>query len=405
MRIIIVGGGICGILTAYYALKASPDASVTIIEKREEAGCETSAANASQYGYTDPIPLGKPELFGMLPKLLTGRIPGMGMASHSPYALGWSARLLWHSLPFVHRKDYDRLDALGQKSIARFDEILASTGVAMRDETRDKITLYETRAQRDAYRQKIKDPSRHRFLSDAEIKEYLPGLDVGSPPIAGASITVSGDRVARCAAFCRDMRAFMEKTYPARFSFMPNTCVTGWNKNGRMAVSAITEDGSALGADAFVLCAGPWVNSLLKPLGDSLPVLPVRGHTIAFDCPGASRYIRYPVADFVQRAMYIPLGDTLSVSGIFRFGTCSKERDAADIAYIKRCAFARIPDLMGAAHIVHSGYRPAVPSSYPSVRPSAAPNVIINGGHGMYGWTLSAGTAKEAADAVIAAMA
>ncbi|MET0155278.1 MAG: FAD-dependent oxidoreductase [Rickettsiales bacterium] len=400
MRIVVVGGGICGILSAYYALRDRTDSHVHIIERREEAGCETSAANASQYAYTDMVPVGRPELFGMLPRLLAGRVPGMGLSYYSAETLLWSLRLLFHSLPSVSRKDAAHIAHMAATSLAHMDAIMQETGVSMRDESRRKITLFKDQKEADAYRRLFGASPLHRFYDAGDVGQFLPGLNVSFPPIGGAMVGES-DRTGRCAAFCRDMREHMEKRFPDRFRFEAGAEATRWVKKGETITAVTLADGRQVETDAAIICAGPKANALLAPLGDRLPLLPVRGHTVAFSLPNAEKYVSMAVVDYPQRVMYIPLGDTLSVSGGFRFGLCSKERDDADVAYLKHCGALRLPALKNAPYLVHSGYRPCVPSSRPVVRRvRGARNAAINGGHGMYGWTLAAATAKEAVAAL-----
>lgn len=208
MRVVIVGGGICGVLTAYYLLKESADAQVTIIEKAGAVGTETSAANASQYAYTDVVPVGRPALFSMLPGFLSGRLPTMGLVRHDPAALWWCAKLLWHGVPSIHKRDAAFITRMAALSLSRMDAVTAETGVKICDETRNKITLFKNADELAHYKKLNTHSSRHRFLEDEELKSLLPGLDLTAPSIAGGMLG-TGDRTGRCAAFCRNLTDYM----------------------------------------------------------------------------------------------------------------------------------------------------------------------------------------------------
>ena len=54
MKVLVLGAGVVGVTSAYYLARAGHD--VTVIERREQAGLETSFANAGQVspGYSSP---------------------------------------------------------------------------------------------------------------------------------------------------------------------------------------------------------------------------------------------------------------------------------------------------------------------------------------------------------------
>ena len=54
MKVIVLGGGVIGISTAYYLARAGAD--VTVLERQSDVALETSFANAGQVspGYSTP---------------------------------------------------------------------------------------------------------------------------------------------------------------------------------------------------------------------------------------------------------------------------------------------------------------------------------------------------------------
>jgi D-amino-acid dehydrogenase len=396
MHIIVIGGGICGILSAYYLLQQD-GARVTLIERRGDVAEETSGANAAQMAYTDVSPIGKPDLFSMLPSLLMGRRPGMMLSSRSPEFLAWSLKLLYHGLPTTYKKNAKTLEPIARRSLRRMEEIVERTGIVLSGRHANKITLYENEAQRTRTRSKSLNPDMHRPLDADALHALIPNFDLEHGGYFGAGIGM-GDVSASCPIFCKDLKKYLLSAYPDRFAFLPHVEIAGWKEDGARVRACIDKNGTEYGADAFLLTAATGTNALLKPLGARLPIFPVRGHTIAFDCPNPEAYITCSVADWPQKVLFIPLDGVLAVSGIFRFGVGTEKTDAEDISYIKRCGYNRIPDLTKMNSIARSGLRPCMPDSVPAVRRIGRENVIVNSGHGMYGWTLSAGTAKEAAE-------
>ena len=60
MKIIVLGGGVVGVAGAWYLAAAGHE--VTLIERREAAGMETSFANGGQIAAGHAQPWAKPEI-------------------------------------------------------------------------------------------------------------------------------------------------------------------------------------------------------------------------------------------------------------------------------------------------------------------------------------------------------
>src|ERR1044071_8710816 len=70
MRIIVVGGGVVGVTSAYWLRLAGHE--VTLLEQDIQAGSGISAGNGGQLSYAHVEPLAGPELWTKFPAILLG---------------------------------------------------------------------------------------------------------------------------------------------------------------------------------------------------------------------------------------------------------------------------------------------------------------------------------------------
>jgi D-amino-acid dehydrogenase len=68
--------------------------------------------------------------------------------------------------------------------------------------------------------------------------------------------------------------------------------------------------------------------------------------------------------------------------------------------YLRIAGREIIPVLDFAQAQIHTGLRPAMPSSLPVVRRAGKGNIYLNTGHGMWGWLLAPATARRAAELI-----
>src|SRR5215813_998681 len=70
MRVIVIGGGVVGVTSAYWLRLAGHE--VDLFEQEEEAGRGVSAGNGGQLSYAYVEPLAGPDLWSKFPAILLG---------------------------------------------------------------------------------------------------------------------------------------------------------------------------------------------------------------------------------------------------------------------------------------------------------------------------------------------
>ncbi|MBO0985503.1 FAD-binding oxidoreductase [Rathayibacter sp. SD072] len=109
-------------------------------------------------------------------------------------------------------------------------------------------------------------PEGARALSPDEAAELIPGLDPRA--VSGGFVHPGGIQISAPDAGL----ALVAAARAAGVEVVEHTAVTGVVATDGRATGVRTADGRVLDADAVVLAAGSWTNSLLAPLGRRLPL-------------------------------------------------------------------------------------------------------------------------------------
>ena len=81
------------------------------------------------------------------------------------------------------------------------------------------------------------------------------------------------------------------------------------------AIGGVVTSAGMLQADAYVVALGSWSPRLLKPLGISIPVYPVKGYSITVPITDADGAPESTVMDESYKVAITRLGDRIRVGG------------------------------------------------------------------------------------------
>lgn len=195
------------------------------------------------------------------------------------------------------------------------------------------------------------------------------------------------------------------KSLKAALQAMPNVTVheqsevLGFVREGERITGVNTVNGSVLG-DVVVLAAGAWSGELLKHLDIELPVEPVKGQMILYKC--ASDFLscmvlasgRYAIP---RRDGHILIGSTLEHEGF------DKTPTQTALESLKASAVALIPALADAEPVAHwAGLRPGSPQGIPYIGPVAGfEGLWLNCGHYRNGLVLAPASCQLFADLLL----
>ncbi|WP_242675167.1 glycine oxidase ThiO [Phytopseudomonas dryadis] len=195
------------------------------------------------------------------------------------------------------------------------------------------------------------------------------------------------------------------KSLRAALLQMPNVTlhehagVTGFVREGERIRGVRTVDGEWL-ADQVVVAAGAWSAEVLSVLGLALPVEPVKGQMILFKC--AADFLstmvlaggRYAIP---RRDGHILVGSTLEHAGFDKTPT----RDA--LASLRASAAQLLPKLAEAEVVGHwAGLRPGSPEGIPFIGPVPGQQGLwLNCGHYRNGLVLAPASCQLLADLML----
>jgi glycine oxidase len=171
----------------------------------------------------------------------------------------------------------------------------------------------------------------------------------------------------------------------------PGACLTSLLRDGNR-IEAVTTTNEVVSGEQFLISAGAWAGLLLKPLGITVPITPVRGQIVLLNPgPPLVRHIllcgsRYLVPRAEGRIL---VGSTEEHAGF------QKHTTAAGVEGLLDFAIRLVPDLAAAAvEKSWAGLRPGSRDGLPYLgRVGEFNNLYLAAGHFRAGVQLSIGTA------------
>ncbi len=404
MHIVVVGGGVVGMTTAYELNRRGHQ--VTVLERHGVAGNETSKGNAAQRSYGVVYPWADPAMvFKALPWLfkqdgpLKLRVPPSVETLRFMFA---TLRYAWS--PGLFGLNRRAMLRLGMHSRERFLTLEKELDLAFDGAHQGLLHLASTPEALEGYRathellNELGIPS--RLLTPEEVREVEPGM-VGDGPLYGA-LRYDTDGTGDCHLFSRELaKACEENGVTIRYNVEAEELIAGDNKVRAVTLRRAGGLLETLEADAFVISAGCWSNHLVKPLGLDLPIYPVKGYSLTVPLKDPARAPVSTIHDDNFKVVSTRLGNRLRATGFVELADFNRDIPEARLATIRKSVESRFPgcaDLDAAES--WTGFRPMTPDGPAIIGRGPRDNLYLNTGHGTFGWTLSAGSADLIAQVI-----
>ncbi len=390
--VIVVGAGVIGLATAYYALAAGAD--VTVLEQGD-VGAGSSWGNAGLVvpSYNEPladraaVAEGLREVFDP---------DGFFALRPRPDAqlLSWLARYLVHCTPRHYQRAVAVFNELNRDTLRLHRELAAAADGAYG--FREKGVLYLYR-EHDCWKRGLRAANRIRAagfgasdLSPLELQKWVPQAD---PSVIGG-IHYRDDAGLDPALFVQWLAGEVKRRGG---QIRPRTEVYGFEGCRRRVTALLTTEGRYR-AEQVVLAGGAWLRKLGGWLGVRLPVEGGKG--ISMTMAGAREVTRVPLILAEAHAAVSPIGDRLRFTGLLELCGLDMTLDPRRVRGIYQAVrryLQGVPSLDGAQ--VWRGLRPCTPDGLPLLGRLAAPtNVLVAGGHDTKGVSLAPVTGRLAAD-------
>jgi D-amino-acid dehydrogenase len=400
VKILVLGGGVVGVATAYYL--AEDGHEVTVIDRNDEAASEASYGNAGLINPSDSYAWASPDALKTFIKSLYQRDLGIKARPRlDPRMWFWTWKFLFECTDARARINTLRKLRITTYSKACLNELVARTGIAY--DGQDKGVLYLFRSQKT-----LDHGLAHmRFLADNGVKIEpvdAAGLARVDPVLAGATINLAGgiytpmDQTGNSRTFARNLAAWCAENKGVRLAF--KTTITGIEADaGR--ITRVMTDAGAFEADIYVLAMGADSPLLAERVGVKLPIYPVKGYSATVPVGEDHLAPQIGGVDEDKLVAYSRLGDYLRLASTAEFAGYDRSHKPADFRSLFRVAKDLFPDAgdYGQAEL-WAGLRPMTPSSVPIFGRARYDNFFLNVGHGHLGWTMACGSAKFVTDLI-----
>ncbi|WP_404992726.1 D-amino acid dehydrogenase [Cupriavidus pauculus] len=406
MRVAIVGAGVVGMTTAWRLAKDGHE--VTVVERHDGPGEETSFANGGQLSYSYVAPLAGP---GVLSK-----VPGWLLDRDSPMRFRPSADpAQWRWLmAFMRACNASTSEATTRKllRLAFYSRDLMQDFVERPDAREEGGGFdFARRGKLVVHRHAAAYAAACRLLDyQASLGCEQQALDRDAtvalePALAGIRHDIAGaiytpsEEVGDCHRFCVSLAHLLQGNRAVSLRF--GTRVTELVRSGGR-VTGVRTDRGEIAADLVIVSGGIGSVPLLRPTGVRPMLWPLKGYSITVPIVDGATAPHISVTDFANKIVYARIGNTLRVAGmadIVRGGAVVDRQRAQTLVTQTRAVFGNVTN--GAdldALQPWAGLRPATPTGLPMIGESRVPGLWLNLGHGALGFTLAMGSAGLLAD-------
>jgi D-amino-acid dehydrogenase len=404
MKVLVLGAGLLGTTTAWYLVRAGHD--VTVIDRRDGAGLETSFANGGQIAACHAEPWANPDApLQILRWLRRDDSPLLFRLRMDPAQWLWGARFLAECLPSRTRDNIAQIARLALYSRASLQELRAETGIEYDALARGILHYYTEREEFDRAVAAASIMNEQGLDREAKTVEEAiaiePALAAARERIVGATYTPS-DESGDAHKFTREL-ARRAEAQGARFLYNHAIEAAG-TQGGRVAGIVVRPAGGSavtLTADAYVVALASYSPLLTGPIGLYLPVYPAKGYSLTVPVANPALAPTVSLTDDSAKIVISRLGERLRFAGTAELSGYSTDLNPVRCAAIARRAREMFPGAADYDRATYwAGLRPSTPSNVPLVGRTKFPNLFLNTGHGTLGWTMACGSGRALADII-----
>ncbi len=387
-RVCIIGGGIIGLMTAYFARKAGCE--VTVLEQTDLTdGC--SFGNAGMIVPSHIIPLAAP---GMIAKgfkmLLNPTSPFYIKPRLSGSLLRWGYYFYKSSTADHVRRSIPALRDISLLSHNLYTDLAHELDCSFGFEQKGLLMLYKTAAV-EHEEQKTAEIANQagieaRVLSHSELREVEPEVELD----VRGGVYYPGDAHLNPNELMKNLVRHLTNN---GVTLATQTTANDFEHSGNRIRAVITDKGR-YEADEIVVATGAWSPFTAAKLGIMLPMQSGKGYS--FSVPNAAPKIHIPSILAEGKVAVTPMGNMVRFGGTMEITNIDFSVNLQRVRGIAQT----IPQFYRGMNIetptperLWSGLRPCSPDGLPFIGKSKRwQNVIIATGHAMMGLSLAPAT-------------
>lgn len=402
MKVIVLGGGVLGVSTAWYLAKAGCD--VTVLERQEGVALETSFGNAGQISPGYSTPWAAPGIPLKAAKWLFQRHAPLAVKPDgSLYQLQWIAKMLANCNEDAYAVNKSRMMRLAEYSRDKMKELRAETGIGYEARQGGTLQLFRSQAQVDGVSKDIAVLKEcgvdFKVLDRDGCAEVEPALASVKHKLTGG-LQLPNDETGDCNLFTARL-AEMARAKGVEFRF--GVSVDGIESDGKR-ITGIRVGDDLLTADHYVVAMGSFSRDMVKTLGIDIPVYPVKGYSLTVPITNPAGAPVSTVLDETYKVAITRFDDRIRVGGMAElsgYDLSLNPRRRETLEMVVGDLYPNGGDIPAASF--WTGLRPMTPDGTPIVGGTRFANLSLNTGHGTLGWTMGAGSGKVLADIITGA--
>ena len=405
MKVIVLGAGVTGTTSAWYLARAGHD--VTVLERQDGAGMETSFANGGQISVSHAEPWANPGAPAKILKWL-GRAdaPLLFRPRADLRQWLWGLSFLRECMPARTRRNIRQIVNLGLYSRMSLQALRAETGIEYDCLTRGILHFYTDEAEFAAAQEPARVMREHgcelEMKTPEECVAIEPALANARSKLVGGSWTPS-DESGDAHKFTRALAA-MAAAQGVRFAYgtrILGLAREGSGSNAHIAGVRVEGQDAPLTADAYLLCLGSYSPLAARPLGIDLAIYPAKGYSVTMPVADSARAHSVSLTDDEYKLVFSRLGERLRIAGTAELNGYDTGINEVRCRAILRRTIELFPGAGDPARASFwAGLRPATPSNVPYIGGTRYANLFLNTGHGTLGWTHSCGSGRAIAEIV-----
>jgi len=399
MKVLVLGGGVIGVSTAWYL--AQDGHEVELVDRQAGPALETSFGNAGEIspGYSAPW-AGPGVPIKAIKWMLMRHSPLVIWPLLDPAMWRWGAMMLANCTARAYALNKSRMVPIAEYSRDCMKLLRADTGIAYDDRAQGTLQLFRTQAQLDGIASDVEVLKQYGVPFEVLDRDGFcavePALRTTQHKFVGA-LRLPNDETGDCFKFSQRL-AEMAAARGVKLRW--NTRIEGLQVGGGRITGVFTDAG-VLQADKVVLALGSHSPKLLKPVGIDIPVYPVKGYSITVPITDPAGAPESTIMDETHKVAVTRLGDRIRVGGTAELAGYSlnlREPRRGTLEHVVTDLFPNGGDVSKASF--WCGLRPMTPDGTPIIGATPVQDLLLATGHGTLGWTMAAGTGRVIADLV-----
>lgn len=392
MKVVIIGGGVIGLSSAYFLQKSGHE--VTVIDKTDMSG-NCSYGNA---GYVCPshfTPLATPGIVKQgLKWMWNSRSPFYVQPRLSLSLIDWGLKFMKIATPEHVEKSAIPLRDIAIISKKMYEEMLQSPQFSFGYETNGLLEIFQTQTGGD-HAKHVMEKANELGLTDTVLLDQQALQDLEPQ----TRINARGAVHFKCDAHLypnKLMQQLLAHLKQSGVRLQGNEEVTGFeNSNGNITHVATTN--ATYEADAVVVASGSWSRELAAKMNVKIPLVPGRGYSVTLE--DSPYKLNHPAVLIEGRVALTPMdGNKIRFGGTMEITSTKTPPRLARVEGILNAVERYFPEFkvpMPAPDKIWYGYRPCSADGLPYLgRTKQWKNVVMATGHAMVGLSLGAGTGK-----------